>query len=277
MVVSFRDLVRSLHSLEIERTHPVIAHASLSAFGKVAGGADTLLGALLFTYETLIMPTFTYKTMLIPETGPAGNAMVYGSGKERNCRAEFFRPDMPADRLMGIVPEVLRHYPKASRSSHPILSFTGINADRALRAQAIQEPLAPIRVLWEARGWVLLLGVDQRVNTSIHLGERLAGRKQFVRWALTPRGVQESPGFPGCSEGFEAIAPRIEASIRRVRVGKALVQAMPLAELVETARAWVLADPSALLCDHAYCDRCEALRKGIAGKSGPGGKLSPEG
>ena len=147
--------------------------------------------------------------------------------------AEFFRPGIPADPLMGALAEAVRIHPNAARSIHPILSFTGMNAKPILDTQTIQEPLLPIQALTEEEGWVLLLGVDQTVNTSIHYGELLAGRKQFVRWALTPKGVVTCPGFPGCSDGFEALSPQLADDIRKVELGKAVIQAMPLEKLVE--------------------------------------------
>ena len=208
-MLTFRDLYTALRKLDLDRAHPVIAHASLSAFGEVNGGADTVLGALLSVSNSVTMPTFTFKTMLIPEVGPENNASRYGSGKDLNRMAEFFTPDMPVDPLMGAVPEALRCHPKAHRSSHPILSFAGINADRQLELQTLKEPLAPIHALREGDGWVILLGVDHTVNTSIHYGEQVAGRKQFTRWALTPQGVVECPRFPTCSLGFSAIEPRL--------------------------------------------------------------------
>jgi aminoglycoside 3-N-acetyltransferase len=206
------------------------------------------------------MPTFTYKTMLIPEAGPPDNAMKYGRGKDTNRMTEFYRPDMPADRMMGAVAESLRRHPGARRSHHPILSFAGLNADRALDAQSLAEPMAPIQVLTEAWGWVLLLGVDYRANTSVHYAERKAGRKQFIRWALTPKGSCECPGFPGCSDGFPALAPRLEAFTRRVQVGRAAIQAISLPDLVEAASRWIASDPLALLCERLDCGRCQAIR-----------------
>ena len=49
---SFHDFARGLRQLGIDRERPVIAHASLSAFGQVHGGAETLLGALLAAFNT---------------------------------------------------------------------------------------------------------------------------------------------------------------------------------------------------------------------------------
>lgn len=262
-MLTFRDLSSALRRLEIESHQPVIAHASLSAFGEVQGGAETLLGALLMNFPTLVMPVFTYKTMVTPAVGPAENGIQYGGGQDANLMAEIFRPDMPADRLMGCVAERLRCHPKAQRSSHPILSFAGVNARSVLAAQTIQEPLNPIGELVQAQGWVLLLGVDHRVNTSIHYAEKLAGRKQFVRWALTPQGVLACPGWPGDSSGFQAVAPRVEQSTRQVEVGAAKIQAVPLLSLMEAVIQMIGEHPLALLCSEKDCGRCQTVRQSL--------------
>lgn len=260
MAISFRDFDLAFRDLGLGRDQPVIAHASLSAFGEVRGGAETLLGVLLNTVNTVIMPTFTYRTMLIPEEGPEGNASVYGSGKDTNRMAEFYQPEMQADTLMGTVAETLRRRPKAERSSHPILSFTGVNAAAPLQAQTLAEPMAPIGKLTAQEGWVVLLGVDHTVNTSIHYAEKLAGRKQFIRWALTPQGVKECPGFPGCSDGFEVVASRLSACTRKVSLGSASIQAVPLLELVKNVQEMISEDPLAMLCARPVCERCDAVR-----------------
>ena len=58
-MITFRDLHIALRKLDIPSSSPILAHASLSAFGKVHGGADAMLGALLARYSTLVMPAFT--------------------------------------------------------------------------------------------------------------------------------------------------------------------------------------------------------------------------
>ncbi|HPH94923.1 MAG TPA: AAC(3) family N-acetyltransferase [Anaerolineaceae bacterium] len=260
MSLSYRELVRGLRSLGLNRGAPVVAHASLSAFGEVHGGAETLLAAVLETCGRMMMPTFTYKTMVIPPLGPENNGLAYGSGDDLNRMAEFFTPDMPADPLMGILPEMLRQHPQASRSTHPILSFAGVGVDAALAAQSTAEPLAPLAALAAEGGLVLLLGVNHTASTTIHLGEALAGRRSFVRWALTPEGVRECPGFPGCSDGFEALAAHLDGAVRSARLGLATVQVMPMAAVLEAVKAALAADAQALLCQREVCERCDAVR-----------------
>jgi aminoglycoside 3-N-acetyltransferase len=110
---------------------------------------------------------------------------------------------------------------------------------------------------------VLLLGVDHTINTSIHYAEKFAGRKQFLRWALTRRGVKECPGFPGCSNGFEAITPRLRGLERRTMIGYAPARAVPLPEMVDLIQKWLIDDPLALLCPRTDCGRCNAVRHAV--------------
>lgn len=260
-MTTYRELVNALRMVAPDRSRPVIVHASLPALGEIAGGVETVVGALLTTYDTVVTPVFTYRTMLVPEVGPPDNGITYGSGTQANALAEFFHPNLPADDSLGAFSEALRRLPQAHRSTHPILSFAGVNADPILQAQTIEDPLAPLRALTERGGFVLLMGVDHTRDVSIHLAERLAGRKQFIRWALTRRGVVECPNFPGCSRGFEAITPHLAGTARWVQLGADKIQALPLRELVQVARRMIEANPLALGCDQGDCECCRAIRK----------------
>ena len=256
---SFSEIKTGLSKLQLSK-HLVVAHASLKAFGHIEGGAETMLNALLDSVRGIIMPTFTYKTMLNPEVGPPRNGITYGSETDLNKMAEPFHPDMPADKMMGILPETLRRHRMAKRSLHPIQSFAGIHADGVINSQRLYDPFAPLGALADQDGWVLLLGVDHTVNTSIHYAEKLAGRLQFIRWALLQDRVVECPGFPGDSEGFNVIAPSVEKYTRRVEIGNALVQAVHLKSLIKVVTDQIKENPFALLCQRQDCERCTAVR-----------------
>jgi aminoglycoside 3-N-acetyltransferase len=262
MTVRLRDLLLGLRDLRLADA-PVIVHSSLKSFGQVEGGAGTVVNALVAVFKTSLVPTFTYKTMITPLTGPDNNGITYGSLQDLNRMAEFFTLRTPADPLMGDIPELFRRHPRAKRSNHPIQSFAGINADNFLAAQTMNDHLAPLGLLEHADGWVVLMGVDHTVNTGIHYAEKLAGRRQFIRWALTPKGVVECPGFPGCSAGFQAIAPEMEKFTRKVQIGDSLVQALPLKMLFRVVVARIKNDPLALLCQQKDCERCGEIRKQV--------------
>jgi aminoglycoside 3-N-acetyltransferase len=262
-MISFHELAVALRELEMDVGAPVMAHVSLSAIGEVSGGADAVVGALLAGFDRLLMPAFTYQTMLVPEVGPPDNGLTYGSRAENNALAEFYRPDLPVHRTIGLVAEALRRHPKAHRSTHPVLSFSGTNVDAILGTQSLTEPLAPIGALAQDGGWVLLLGVNHIANTSIHYAEWLAGRKQFLRWALMPGGVVEIPHFPGCSSGFPAVATRLGALTHWSKVGNADLQALPMAGLIDVVLRLIQADPLALLCERVDCERCQAVKNAV--------------
>jgi aminoglycoside 3-N-acetyltransferase len=255
----YNELCSAFQALGLQDT-PVIAHASLKPFGYIQGGAETVLRAMLASFAGLIMPTHTYKTKIIPEVGPPNNGIVYGNGIYKNKMAQPFHRGMKTDSMMGVLPETLRCHPSATRTAHPILSFAGVNADFALLPQTLYEPLASIGALAEQDGWVVLINVDHTVNTSIHYAEKLAGRKQFVRWALVDERVVECPNYPGDSMGFQAIEEHIRPDMRRVNIGEAFIEAVPLKRLFEVVQGLIRRDPLALLCDQPDCERCSAVR-----------------
>ena len=255
----YADVVSAFQALGLH-DKPIIAHASLKPFGFIEGGAEAVLDAMLASFASVIMPTFTYKTEIVPDVGPPNNGLTYGSGHDRNKMAESFRPDLRADPLMGILPETLRNHPSATRTAHPILSFVGINADLTLFTQTLYEPLAPLGALAELDGWVVLINVDHTANTSIHYAEKLAGRKQFIRWALVGNRVVECPNYPGDSLGFQTIESYLTFDTRRVPIGEGFIQAVPLQGLFDVVKELIKKNPLALLCERLDCERCNAVR-----------------
>jgi aminoglycoside 3-N-acetyltransferase len=198
--------------------------------------------------------------MVTPGVGPPNNGLVYGSQRDLNLMAVPFHYSLRVDPLIGMLSEVLRHDPGAMRTAHPILSFVGVRVNEALFSQTLYSPLAPIGWLADRKGWVLLLGVDHTVNTSIHYAEKLAGRRQFLRWAITGNRIVECPGFPNCSDGFEAIRPDVGFVSQRAQVGESFIEAIPLHPLLQAVEARIKKDPLALLCQRDTCERCNAVR-----------------
>lgn len=260
--VTAEDLVAGLKALGLKRDRHanVVTHASLSAFGQLEGGAFALLQAVLSCVETLVMPAFTYQTMVVPEYGPPDNGMAYGQAAERNAQAETFHFDLPVYPDADGVSETLRADGGTLRSVHPVLSFAayGRYAHDVLAAQTYDNPFGPIEWLEVSGGYALLLGAGQRDNFALHLAAQRAGRTGFVRWAVTPEGIEELPNFPGCSDGFETITPYLKDITRQEEIGLATVQLIPLREMLARAEGLVAGDPYALLCQRATCERCRA-------------------
>lgn len=259
---SYHQWVTALRDLGLGPTSRLLVHACLPAFRHDTGGPTALLGALTAESEMVVMPAFTRRTMVTPRTGPADNGIVYGESPG-NLEAEFFHPALPVDADQGEVAETLRRQPRADRSSHPILSFAGVDAKEVLAAQTLDEPLGTIRALADADADVVLIGADHKSNLSLHLAERIAGRRTFVRWALTEQGVATCPNFPGCSGGFEAIESRLGGIARRVAIAGGLITSVPLRDLIHVAAGWIREDPRALLCARPGCLHCAAVRASV--------------
>ena len=255
-MVTQTEFENAFTRLQLPVEAPVIVHASLSSFKEVEQGETTLLQAILTVFAKVIMPAFTYKTMITPETGPDENGMNYGSQGDLNRMAIEFHRDMPVDKGLGRLAEALRALPYSDRSKHPILSFSGVQMADALSMQTLVEPLAPIDWLVAHKGWVILLGVDHSTNTSFHWAEHLVGRKGFLRWARGKDKIIPCPGFPGCSNGFNQAEEKLNSISRKVVLGKGLIRAFPLLPMITILTTQLRKSPNDLLCSDSSCLRC---------------------
>ena len=259
--ITYRTLQQTFASLPIPVDAPVIVHASLSAIGNIQGGPDSVIGALLNRFHSIMMPAFTYKTMIIPDIGPENNAMRYASGSDQNRMAIPFTDDLPVDKLMGITAAALQKYPLSYRSKHPILSFTGVHVEPGLSAQTLDNPNAPIEWIRKQNGWVMLIGVDHTVNTSLHLAEQIAGRTGFTRWAMQGERIVKCNHFSGCSNGFNEIAESLEGISTVVSLGEGEVTALPMQPMIEIVSLYLQKNPTGMLCKDSHCQRCQEYRR----------------
>lgn len=267
-MLQYRDLKNAIHDLGVKRSEPTLVHASAALIPQVKGGIQTMLGAILAGIDNMLMPSFTFKTMLIPEIGPEENLIEYGSGREENLNASIFIPDLPADFEDQAISEVFRHYPDVNRSNHPILSFLGLGLDGALQAQSTADPYGHIRYLLGKNAKVLLIGKDISALFSIHACEQESGRKQFLRWAMTEEGIKECPSFPGCSNGFHKVLFHLEGAVRQVTVQDQPWYSFSLDSLTRTTLQLLREDPYALLCNDLHCEKCNLIRKDIRQRRG---------
>jgi aminoglycoside 3-N-acetyltransferase len=257
----YRDILLALRGIGLEGEGQVLVIGPSLVPESIRGGVAAFAAALASACEAVITPAFTYQTMVYPAEGPDNNAVDYPEASAASVEAEFFRTTTPASPLLGPLPEAIRRMDGSARSRHPILSFAGLGADDMLDSQTPAEPFAPVDMLAKAGGEVLILGNDPPANVALHLAEQRAGRKQFVRWGLTPKGVVECPGFPGCARGFGAIDEKLTGEVRRTEVGSFPIVCIPLRDLLHTAAAWIRQDPEALLCQNPDCPFCAAVRR----------------
>jgi aminoglycoside 3-N-acetyltransferase len=234
----------------------VLFHSSLSALGHVERGAPAVVEALTAVCSTVLMAAFTYECEVWNERGVLpGNA--YYERPAAGRVPTTFRRDTPVSRAIGVIPETLRTWPGARRSSHPTQSFiaVGVASAELVDVDDGAYPIGPIRRLLERDGTLLLLGVSHTSSTAIHLAEHLEGRAPFVRYAHTPAGVVEIEAC-GCSDAFDDLEAHVEGIERSAGLGAGRLRAYPLPPYAEAARSMLRADANALLC--GQCARCRA-------------------
>lgn len=158
------DLVDGFQSAGIVRGDHLLVHSSLSSLGRVQGGADTVIEALVQAVGdtgTVMFPTLTGKP-----TDSCDHPPVFDA-RHSKC-------------WTGTIPETARNRPDAIRSMHPTHSVAAfgrlanwITADHEL----VRTPCgygSPYDKLAAIGGKVVLIGIDQSVNTCFHHAEELA-------------------------------------------------------------------------------------------------------
>ena len=250
-------LAEDLRRLGLGAGDTVLVHTSLSSLGWVCGGAVAVVEALLSVLGrggTLVVPTHTSDL-----TDPAGwsNPPVPESWWS-TIRATMpaFRAAVSPSRGMGVVPEVVRNWPGACRSSHPHVSFAALGQHAATvtddhrLADGLGEG-SPLARLYELDAAVLLLGVGHDRNTSLHLAEHrsgvrpavtesgpvlVAGRRKWASWSDIDLHVEQFPQVGADLEraGLVSVGP----------VGRASARLMRQRGVVDRATSWFRAHPA---------------------------------
>jgi aminoglycoside 3-N-acetyltransferase len=224
----------------LRRGDAVVVHASLRAVGL---DADEVIDALLQEVGPdglVVMPTFTYDN-------------------------ESFVPDLPG--RTGTLAEVFRRRPDARRSAHPTYSVAAVGAGAAelldghdrTGATGVDSPLGRLAA---AGGYVLLLGVGQTANTTVHVGEFHADAP-YLDIPFDPDWpTHGADTFPGCSRAFGTLERplRERGAIRDGKLGGALAQLVTGAAVIETTVELLGDDPAVLLCTDPGCYRCSRAR-----------------
>lgn len=253
--ITVESLREDLLQLGVTPGMVLLVHSSLSALGWVSGGPVAVILALeevLGPEGTLIMPT---------HSGDLTDPEKWENPPVPEDWQETIRKTMPAydpaltpTRGMGRIPETFRKQPDVIRSDHPHVSFSahGKEAEFITRNHGLDfglGELSPLARIYDLGGWVLLLGVGQENNTSLHLAEHRAnypGKKEIqqggpisqdgVRRWIKIRELEEN------TDDFEEIGKAYQESdgvIQTGKVGNAQGELIPQRNLVDFTAQWM--------------------------------------
>jgi len=241
-----------LRELGVTPGETALVHASLSAIGWVAGGAPTVVDALLEAVTargTLAVPT--HSTQLSDPASWESPPVPHEWVEAIKAEAAPYRPALTPTRGMGAVPECLRDHPDALRSRHPTTSVAawGADAEAVTADHAYDSPMgerSPLARLYDRDALIVRIGVD--ANTSLHLAEYRAtydGTPEPNGGPVLVDGERRWVEFeePESRDDFRAIEAAFEAThgeaVRRGHVGDAETVVRPMRPLVDFAVEWM--------------------------------------
>jgi aminoglycoside 3-N-acetyltransferase len=162
--VTREDVVAGLRQLGLQAGAGVMVHSSLKSFGRVTGGAPTVIEALmeiLTPQGTLLMPSFNHGTAF--EEGMPG----------------YYHPEKTAT-INGAIPDLFWRMAGVSRSLDPThaIAAWGKHSQRYTQFHhrtLTMGPESPLGLLHQENGFGLLLGVTYGANTFHHVVEMSTG------------------------------------------------------------------------------------------------------
>ena len=188
MLVGRTRLAADLVSLGLRSGTVAFVHCRMSALGRVIGGAETVVRALL----DAVGPEGTLVAYVGWQDGPPDDLDVLAPGDRQLVLAEQPTYDPAVGRARrdhGRVAEALRTWPGALHSGHPEAGVAAVGRDAGAVAlphphDDAYGPGTPYARVVERRGQVIVLGAPLDTVTLVHHAEAIARveGKRRVAW-----------------------------------------------------------------------------------------------
>lgn len=246
----------------------VCVHSSLRSFGRLEGGAATVVDGLLAEGCTVVVPTFSWRAFAVrpSRARPPRNGWDYNSGRSESAGENriYSTDTAEIDAHMGAVPAAVVARRGRVRGDHPLCSFSAVGplADELISKQQPLRVWGALEALCEHDGVVVLMGVGLSKMTLLHRAEQEAGRAPFRRWGNGPEGTPIEVQAGGCSGGFGNFEPVLAPLERQTKVGPSVWRVFPAEAAVGAAARAIRRDPMITHCGDPGCGRC---RDAVAG------------
>ena len=244
------EIVEGFKNIGLRKGSTVLVHSALSSFGYVEGGVPTVINALLETVGnegTVMVPTLTGKY-----TDDKYNPPIFDVRKTP-C-------------WTGKIPENFRHMPDAKRSLHPSHSVAamGSRRDELLFGHETGgspcDKRSPYFKNAMLDGYVMLIGVDQESNTTIHCCEEAADVPYHLQKDFTQINIVDYSGKeismrnrlhdwykpPTDFNKFDDLF-LTHGIMKKVKIGNSDIRLMKAKDMLEFSVDLLLKDPFFLL------------------------------
>lgn len=255
-LITVQTLAEDFRKLGIQEGMTILLHSSFKSLGQwVAGGPSAVILALeevLGEAGTLVMPT--HSTDLSDPAGWCNPPVPEAWWPTIREQMPAFDPDMTLLRGMGVIPDCFRKQKGVTRSSHPLQSFAawGKHRDEIIYGHELDFSLgedSPLARIYDLGGSILLLGVGNLNNTSLHLAEcraSYAGKKEVTAGApMMVEGVRHWVEFKELewnSDDFVELAEQFGQETGLIKYGQiaaATAQLIPQHDIVDFAVNWM--------------------------------------
>ena len=259
MKVTVQDVIEGARLAGLANL-PIFVHSSLSSFGCVENGADTIIDGLLQSGCTVVVPAFTsdFELQSPPERHLVRNAWNYDD-QPLNVRSDIFDPLRNyVSPGMGLISSTLVGRRNRMRGSHPTNSMAALGplAKEIVCGQTFLDVYAPIQKLADLEGKFLLMGVGLTALTAIHLAEKFSGRELFRRWAKGPSGQLNEIAVGSCSMGFDSLNDSVSSIESNLKVGASSWRILPAMPALRCFTDAISRDPYITSCGRPACGRC---------------------
>jgi len=243
--VTQQDIINGLKELGLKTGDVAFVHSSLSSFGYVEGGAETVVKAFLDVLGeegTLSVPIFRN---------------YFWDGLDQ----VWDRDNSPS--LMGRISETVRTWEGNRRSyhaPHPIAAIGPFAEDITERHNLTDFSLdSPFSRLLELNAWIIMMGVDYNRCTMIHLLEERTDIS-YRRWidltgTVIYNGVPHVMTYPflarysGFNNDFNPLGKRMEdyGLVKIVTIGNSTVRFFRSKDLYDLGMRSIRQDPLFLI------------------------------
>jgi len=226
------NIKAGLRKLGLKKGDSVGVHSSLKSFGRVEGGADAVIDALLETVGedgNIVMSTHSANLVEVrrtPEEIALGVSWLF--------KISSYDPEKTPVRT-GIIPETFRKRKGVIRGSHPSNSVAALGT----KAKDLSEGW---HKLLELDGYILLIGVGLDRCTAMHLAEKRVRFPEHILEKITPPKwlIEKYPegewewDFGPYPDFAKLVKPCLERGIMKtVKVGESTLRLVKLRELID--------------------------------------------
>jgi len=258
-IITYEEIKQAFEELKIVGKRVVI-HSSLSSFGNVEGGENTVIKAIQNSFKTVMMPAFCWDSNTYPPKGdrPFRNGCDYAfydnwSKKDKPFIVQY----AGIEKSMGIISKTFLSVKGVERSDHPWHSWAcyGEYSDKIIENHSYETTNLPLERLLELDGHIVLIGVDLSSCTAIHIAEERVGRQPLIRWVVDKNGITRRVRASSCGKGFINLNKYCEKILKQTKVGNCIITTMPMEPFISHITSVISKNPEITKCS-STCIKC---------------------